>query len=516
MSSRVSKRHHALPAFGAPNDADDSLILRNVPSSATSSRRHIQPTNVPSLTTLCTRKFAAEFVDVRNNELLWERLSTQLRMLPDTMIPKLFRALRAACPTYLKHEFIVTYMLRGPSVTFTDDLPGVSKRTISDVSRLNARVRELEISGFGKIPDNIFASTLRHLKELRVLILRGCSKVGAQTISVVTSSCPDLKIINLNYTSANPASVAQLVTSCKSLEVLKVAGIRNWTDATFTNFFPGIDQGTILINLRTLKIRQTQLGDTSISFLINLCPNLQSLDASFTLLKRPASLISTPHVPPLQKLSLTSTSILPRDLAPVLSLFPQLRTLSLGALGVSHGSQASIGNTSAMTMDDAGLGAVTDALADIVCLERISLVGNTKLGMTAKHGPALSDFVSRIGRKCKRLNLAGIPNLRSADLAGLLPKRDGDDSAAVESLVLNNTGIDDEAGIYIAACNRLRMLGVAGTRLTSNGLYPILNACPELGDLDLTSCRGINVVERRRFFEVWEEQRSKNSQGVAP
>jgi hypothetical protein len=64
----------------------------------------------------------------------------------------------------------------------------------------------------------------------------------------------------------------------------------------------------------------------------------------------------------------------------------------------------------------------------------------------------------------------------------------------------------------------LRCLEVAGTRFTSSlllgltmydidrqageGLFQILDACPNLEKLDLTSCRGINVSDRRRFFEV--------------
>ena len=156
-----------------------------------------------------------------------------------------------------------------------------------------------------------------------------------------------------------------------------------------------------MVNLRVLKIRQTQLGDGSIKSLVDLCPNLQSLDASFTLLKRPDSLLSPSHVLPLHKLSLTSTSVTPHDLALILPLYPQLDILLLGALGINRGSQASINNTSAMTMDDAGLRAVTNALADIAYLEHVSLVGNAKLGATSKPDSALSDFVSRVGRKCR-------------------------------------------------------------------------------------------------------------------
>ena len=98
---------------------------------------------------------------------------------------------------------------------------------------------------------------------------------------------------------------------------------------------------------------------------------------------------------------MTSTSVSPEDLALILPLYPQLEILLLGALGINRGSQASISNTSAMTMDDAGLKAVTNALANIAYLEHVSLVGNAKLGVTFKVNSALSDFVSRVGRKCR-------------------------------------------------------------------------------------------------------------------
>jgi hypothetical protein len=144
-------------------------------------------------------------------------------------------------------------MLRGISIALTDALPGVNKRTIIDIPRINSGIRELEISGFKKIADTTFASALRQLTSLRVIILRydyfwrwfcmhlvysGCSMVGTQTATAIASSCPDLKVVNLNYTSANPFSVGQLVNSCKSLESLKVAGIQNWASKASGDMTP--------------------------------------------------------------------------------------------------------------------------------------------------------------------------------------------------------------------------------------------------------------------------------------
>ena len=35
-------------------------------------------------------------------------------------------------------------------------------------------------------------------------------------------------------------------------------------------------------------------------------------------------------------------------------------------------------------------------------------------------------------------------------------------------------------------------------------LATVLNACPHLSNLNLTSCRGIPVVQRRTFFDAWD------------
>ena len=144
-------------------------------------------------------------------------------------------------------------------------------------------------------------------------------------------------------------------------------------------------------SLRTLKLRQTALSDQAVDFLVSLCPNLTRLDLSFTMVRK-LSLSQT--MPPLEKLSLTSTPISMASLLVLIPLLPQLRILSLAAL---RGGSAAIGNSSEMTMSDQTLDALTDILAGFQSLESISLVGNTKLG--SKEG--LSGFIHRVGRKCK-------------------------------------------------------------------------------------------------------------------
>jgi hypothetical protein len=38
--------------------------------------------------------------------------------------------------------------------------------------------------------------------------------------------------------------------------------------------------------------------------------------------------------------------------------------------------------------------------------------------------------------------------------------------------------------------------------MLGGGLFQLVDACPRLEQLDLSGCRGVNVIDRRRFFEV--------------
>ncbi|KAJ8522554.1 hypothetical protein ONZ45_g845 [Pleurotus djamor] len=125
-----------------------------------------------------------------------------------------------------------------------------------------------------------------------------------------------------------------------------------------------------------------------------------------------------------------------------------LKTLSLGALGGGQGNTANIGNSSAMTMSDQVLQTVTDILAGFSDLET-------------------------------HLNLAGITRLQSSDLAGLMCE-DSDDQSPLETLNLNNTGIDDDASSYISTCSQLRSLEVQGTKFSEEGLFTLIDSCSNL------------------------------------
>ncbi|KZT21647.1 RNI-like protein [Neolentinus lepideus HHB14362 ss-1] len=502
-SSRPAKRRRTggLPAFGAATEDDIQPTQTDVPSSSVLSTRILPPDYIPLLITLCARVFVANIRMLAKDEDTWAATREWLKVVPDPMIPKIFSMLRTSCPTVLSHGFILADFMRGPSITLTDDLPGVQRMTISGVARCGTSLQELHLIGLSKYADAVFASVLPSLSGLRVLNLRGCSKVAAKTVEAAQKSCPLLISLNLSYTAITPGSLGPLVVSLPDLEVLKLAGIPNWASSLLIMY-----QNFQMTKLRTLKLRQTRLSDHSLDPILVACPNLKRLDVSFTLIKRPAQLTGD-SPPPLEKLTLTSTRISNADVVTIVSRLPQLKILALGALGGGQGSSVALANSSAMTLTDDTLRALTDVLDSFKHLEDVNLVGNTKLGLGSKQDRALAAFVRRVGRKCKRLNFANISSLRSSDLSDLVPWHADEDPPPLETLILNYTNVDDDAAAFISSCGVLATLEVQGTKFTSEGLFPIIDACPKLQRLDLTSCRGINVTDRRRFFEVWEDER---------
>ncbi|KAI0724492.1 hypothetical protein C8T65DRAFT_798165 [Cerioporus squamosus] len=498
--------------IGSHKPDDDIPIPQaqaNAPSASALSTRTLPPEHLPTLSTVCVRVFAENLQRLNRDERTWEDVRWWLKQLPDSLSQKVFAGLRRTCPNLLQHGFIVAYFLRGSSIVLDEDLPGVGKLTIHAIGDMSTKdkLRELQLTGFGKIADSVFAFVIAKLPSLRKLNLRGCTKVGQKTVEAAAEHCPLLEVVNLNYTAVPPPSLTPLLKRCEHLEVLKVAGIPNWTDATCSKLWATLDatEDFKLPSLRSLKLRQAPLSDAVVNPILAACPNLQRLDLAFTSVKRPI-------LPPsnlLEKLVLTSTKIPTDELVSMVRGLPKLKTLAIGAMSGGQGSSAAISNTSAMTMTDDSLRSLAGILEGCPELERVNLVGNTKLGFTGRRGPdaALAYFIRRVGRRCKYLNLAGITSLRSSDLEGLTHP-DGADEGPPQlmQLNLNNTAVDDSAAPYISACIHLQTLELAGTKFRSAGLFPIIDACERLENLDLTSCRGVKVSDRRRFFEVWEEE----------
>ncbi|KAL1748918.1 hypothetical protein HDZ31DRAFT_79281 [Schizophyllum fasciatum] len=474
MSKRRKTASRAIPLFGASQDDDDEMNA--MASSDSVSTRSLPSTSVPSLLNLCMRRFNPE-------GRLWRQTSQCLRTLPEPLLPRLFAMLSPRWPTYLPDNVIQPYFMRGVrAIALTDALTGVKKQTINSLKICAPHLNHLELSGFSRFEDSLFAGILPHLPELRTLNLRGCKEVGSATVEAASQNCGALETVNLNYTSVAPASLHGLLVNCQQLRILKVAGISSWSDGTLQKLLAALSASniTVLPNLQNLKLRQLGISNNSATPFLALFSNLRRLDISFTNIQHVPT-----DSPSLEKLAMSSTpfAVTTRSFR-FPAEFQKLRTLNIGALG-----QSTLRSTGALVLSDSLLFDLTDILAPLEHLEHVNLASNTKL----------------TSKSITTVNLSGIPRLRSDGLTGLL----GDDGpeCAVEVLTLNNTAVDDDAAPYIASCKSLSRLGLASTRITTDGLFAIIDACPQLENIKLTSCRGVKLQDRKRIFELWEEQR---------
>lgn len=98
--------------------------------------------------------------------------------------------------------------------------------------------------------------------------------------------------------------------------------------------------------------------------------------------------------------------------------------------------------------------------------------------------------------------------LQSHHLEGLLEENEHPDpdlhfDSALETLILDESKIDDTAALYISTLRNLESLHISGTKVSTEGMSLIMAGCPLLEVVNLTSCRGIPVRQRRDWFECW-------------
>ncbi|KZO96535.1 RNI-like protein [Calocera viscosa TUFC12733] len=483
---RPAKRQRTLfVKIGQANGDDklnDAQRSAQQPSSSALSTRHTGPHVVPALVRLSMLRFAQNAVKLSENGFHKSRMLEKLEYLPTHLVQPLFSFLRDYCPDRLSDDFIKKYFLRGDHISFTPDMTGVLNATMTAIRNavdFAAGLKSLEIRGQPDLKDSYVASAISHLPLLTKLVLRGCTKVGSKSVEAAAKTCRDLEIINLNYTVTGHAALQKLVSSCKKLHSVKLAGL---TDVTDTHL-PGIlvhASGRLL----RLKLRQTRLSPTSASSISNaLSTNALSLDISFT------SLVFTQLPNTLEKLSLMATTLPPTLLPRLLEPLTKLRKLNLALLG-----------NQAPNLSDDGLKRLLPILISCDNLVELNLASNTKLGLNGTGG--VSSMLKVLGGRLEVLNLSGIPRLRWYDLE---PLKSQYSTPRLRTLLLMNTGLDDEAASYISACKHLKQLNLAGTGFSSVGI--VVDSCSELSELDLTGCRGVRIQDRRRFFEAWAARR---------
>ncbi|KAF9913129.1 hypothetical protein EC991_003588 [Linnemannia zychae] len=321
-----------------------------------------------------------------------------------------------------------------------------------------------------------------------------------------------------------------------------------------------VDSGSgPLAKLENLKISTTSLGDRGLKVLLSLCGrSLRRLDISQTNVTRPAmigeycvwenaggrgsegesaelNLANTmaTTMTRLEKLNLTRlTMSTANELWTLLQMLPpnSLHTLLMGYITHSRSvlndnvfDVMSSSHLEEVEGEDAVVTNVSDSLPPVLrasprfFLRTLSLFGNNELGPSGRDRGSLRWLLSTLAPYLKRLEL-GYTRYDHQVLLGLLdPPRSRrpnfetlvrDDIEAeieynvvLEELGMDATRIGDEGTLVLARLAGLRRLSLANTQISKDAVEVIISGCEKLNSLDLTSCRGVPVVERRTLLK---------------
>ncbi|GAA5953526.1 hypothetical protein JCM3765_005063 [Sporobolomyces pararoseus] len=378
---------------------------------------------------------------------------------------------------------------------------------------------DLDLSHSPTLSDSVLAKVLARIPSLERINLKACVKVGDNSIkALVQASGASLKMAQLSFTAVGAKGLIAVIGGCPLLEVLKLQSVGNLNEKNINLIVEAATKSSSnsmhipLSNLKTLKLKFTLITDAALGRFLTLCaPSLTRLDVSFTQIKSLDIISSALHTLPEWKLEKLVASGLPLTPVSMESFFRPLSERPLEERSrFKRLKLASIPDTGtkAQGMTDSVLKKLLPYWENLEGLEKLSLSGNVYLG---KMREPMYSLLSKIGSRCKLLDLTSCA-IDPGHLEGLLEPvtfdEDGNDHilpAQLETLVLDSTKIDDRAMISLGTCRKLKALHVAETKITPTFLTTLLESCPDLSILNLTSCRGIPVTQRRSFFDSYEK-----------
>ncbi|GAA5883856.1 hypothetical protein JCM16303_007417 [Sporobolomyces ruberrimus] len=411
------------------------------------------------------------------------------------------------------------------SIFFRDRISRLSLSSLSAPTILLNRLPQctslvdLNLSHSPTLRDSVLAKVLAQIPTVQKINLKACTKVGDETIKALSqASGENLLEANLSFTAVGNKGLGALLSKCPSLQVLKLQAVGNLNEKNVNTIIETATNSSSsltcipLCNLRTLKLKSTLVTDAALGRFLTLCaPTLARLDVSYTQLRSLDIISSALHTLPTWNLEKLVASGLPLTPASMESFFQPLslrplsertkfKVMKLGSIPAT--------STKAPGLTDIVLKKLLPYWETLQGLEKVSLYGNIYL---ARSTDPMYTFMSKIGSKCTELDLTNLP-IDSNHLEGLLEPvtfdEDGNDHvlpSRLETLVLDSTRIDDKAMIPLGICRKLKALHVAETRISTNFLTTMLRSCPDLSILNLTSCRGVPVTQRRTFFDSYEK-----------
>jgi Leucine Rich repeat len=423
----------------------------------------------------------------RNPEAIL-RQSVKWDLLPDHLREAVRRAARGyfanstdreILPAAIQKIFIDAEM----ETLNLDGLTGVTNGFLNSVKRTLPleRLTRLSLVNCKKVSDFTLAGMLNQTTNLEYLNVKGCAELqDASMPEKVIRKLTMLVYLSISNTRITGQTVGFFYEHCPHLATLKIAGCRKHMKVT--KVFPRQSE-----TLTSLKVRHCPISTADFNHLLELFPNLRTLDASSTDIVHLTMI--TKLGSELRKVNVSNCRSLnqPYNLFEILSFCPHLEQFYV--------TKAIAGRHSDQLPDE--------------CLARYKTLFLPEL--------AFGDiFLPRI------LRIA--VNLTYLDLSRSKEKFELDSDTPINivnlrTLSLEGCPITDEGTKTLCRIHGLKSLFLRRTLIGIEGGRRVVYGCPWLEELDVTSCRSIDIYHRRDLLEFLREEfqdllsRSRDIQG---
>ena len=327
-----------------------------------------------------------------------------------------------------------------------------------------------------KLNNPTIALFLKGCVNLEYLNLKGCVnlKNGAFPEKVV-KQIAKLQYLNVSFTQISGKAIALIYEHCKNLATLKLAGCKFSDGMTITKIFPHPSE-----KLTNLKLRHCVVNQSQLQYILTTFPDLETFDYSSSNLRslRPFYLIE--HPSKLRKLNLSNCPSLdltkPTELHRVLQKHKSLEHIYLTQARISLKfvmPDEAVANFKTLFLPK--LATATEFLP--VILSKATNLVYLDLSHSSLHF-CQDDYLEPL--------VVNVPNLRT--------------------LSLEDTDVGDRSADLISQIHTLHSLFLRGTAISVTGVREIVYGCPWLEELDVTSCRAIEIRERRTILPTLRQQ----------
>ncbi|WVQ85049.1 hypothetical protein IAT38_007213 [Cryptococcus sp. DSM 104549] len=412
-------------------------------------------------------------------------------------------------------------------------LPGELLPSIAKADRLKpllppegqlSRLTSLILTHSTAATDVGIAGLVHHLPSLEVINLKGCTLAGEKTVKALVARCPNLRRINLKGTKITEGDVASLLRRFgQQLQGFKVDNISfEHINETFDSSpypllthlcLPGdfLNAPTNTLHVRA-RIAGHAIGypkprPTPEDSRIHWARFGESFPA-LTHLYLPGLLIPSDSTISVAK-GLTKFAVGPRGPPVPATVIKRILEEGNESLRAVH-----VGNIlSTVAASRKGVDAFYDLpglLGDCSALEDFRVLADMK---GVGEGWSISTWTAEAlytrlfepegGKSLKRITLELPQKIRipyDPELEAVFSTR------PLEQVDLPSADLGDahELAQVLALFPKLRSLDLSGTKIDEDDMKLVLDGCPLLSSVDLTSCRGINVRHRRNIFKAYD------------